>query len=135
MGVPGFFVWLMKNNVHNNIILNKLNNINNLYFDANCLFHPKCFDILKLYSQITDVNKLEELMIDRIIKYINYIITFVNPSDNIYIAVDGVAPIAKINQQRKRRYKSVIDKEYNEMLNEKYKKGKNTSWSNIVITP
>jgi 5'-3' exonuclease len=135
MGVPGFFVWLMKNNVHNNIILNKLNNINNLYFDANCLFHPKCFDILKLYSQITDVNKLEELMIDRIIQYINYIITFVNPSDNIFIAVDGVAPIAKINQQRKRRYKSVIDKEYNEMLNEKYKKGKNTSWSNIVITP
>ncbi len=38
-------------------------------------------------------------MIDRIIKYINYIIKFVNPSDNIFIAVDGVAPIAKINQQ------------------------------------
>jgi len=135
MGVPGFFVWLLKNNVHNNIILNKLTDINNLYFDANCLFHPKCFDILKLYSQITDVDKLEELMIKRILEYIRYIIDYVKPSDNIFIAVDGVAPIAKINQQRKRRYKSVIDKEYNDYLNEKYKRDKNTFWSNIVITP
>lgn len=135
MGVPGFFVWLMKHNVHNNIILNKLDNIDNLYFDANCLFHPKCFDILKLHPSITDTYKLEELMIKRIIKYIKYIIDYVNPKNKIFIAVDGVAPIAKINQQRKRRYKSVIDKEYNEYLNNKYKMNKNTSWSNIVITP
>jgi len=135
MGVPGFFVWLMKHNVHDNIILKKLENIDNLYFDANCLFHPKCFDILKLYSNITDTIKLEELMIKRILKYIQYIIDFVNPSELIYIAVDGVAPIAKINQQRKRRYKSVIDMEYTNNMNEKYKINKNTSWSNIVITP
>ena len=118
MGVPGFFVWLMKHNVHNNIILKKLENIHNLYFDANCLFHPKCFDILKLHSDITDTIKLEELMIKRILKYIQYIIDFVNPSDLIYIAVDGVAPVAKINQQRKRRYKSVIDTEYTNKMNE-----------------
>ena len=135
MGVPGFFVWLMKHNVHNNIILNTLDNIHNLYFDANCLFHPKCFDILKLHSKITDVTKLEELMIDRILKYIDYIINFVKPTEKVYIAVDGVAPIAKINQQRKRRYKSVIDKEYNEKLQKKYNIQKNNSWSNIVITP
>lgn len=135
MGVPGFFVWLMKHNTHNNIISNKLDNIQNLYFDANCLFHPKCFDILKLHSGITDIDKLEELMIKRIIKYIQYIIDFVKPSDKIFIAVDGVAPIAKINQQRKRRYKSVIDKEYQDNLNKKYNINKNNVWSNIVITP
>jgi 5'-3' exonuclease len=112
MGVPGFFAWLLKNNTHNNIILHSLHNINALYFDANCLFHPKCFDILKLHSQETDIVRLEDLMIKRIIKYIDYIINFVKPSDLIYIAVDGVAPVAKINQQRKRRYKSVIDNEF-----------------------
>lgn len=135
MGVPGFFVWLMKHNVHDNIILKKIENIHNLYFDANCLFHPKCFDILILHSDITDTLKLEDLMIKRILKYIQYIIDFVNPSELIYIAVDGVAPIAKINQQRKRRYKSVIDMEYTNKMNKKYKINKNTSWSNIVITP
>jgi 5'-3' exonuclease len=135
MGVPGFFAWLLKNNVHNNIILNNLDNINCLYFDANCLFHPKCFDILKLHSQITDINKLEKLMMERIIKYLTFIINYVNPTDLIYIAVDGVAPIAKINQQRKRRYKSVIDKEYMNEINKKYNIYKNDVWSNIVITP
>jgi 5'-3' exonuclease len=135
MGVPGFFAWLLKNNVHNNIIINNLNNIDCLYFDANCLFHPKCFDILKLHSNITDVDKLEKLMIERIIKYITFIIDFVKPSELIYIAVDGVAPVAKINQQRKRRYKSVLDNEYMKKLNKKYNKNKNDSWSNIVITP
>ena len=74
-------------------------------------------------------------MIKRIIKYIQYIIDFVKPSNKIFIAVDGVAPIAKINQQRKRRYKSVIDKEYQDNLNKKYKIHKNNVWSNIVITP
>lgn len=135
MGVPGFFAWLLKNNTHNNIILHSLQNINALYFDANCLFHPKCFDILKLHSQETDIVRLEDLMIKRIIKYIDYIINFVKPSDLIYIAVDGVAPVAKINQQRKRRYKSVIDNEFMKELDKKYNKNKNNIWSNIVITP
>jgi 5'-3' exonuclease len=135
MGVPGFFAWLLKNNTHNNIILHSLQNINALYFDANCLFHPKCFDILKLYSQETNIDRLEDLMIKRIIKYIDYIINFVKPSELIYIAVDGVAPVAKINQQRKRRYKSVIDNEFITELNKKYNKNKNNNWSNIVITP
>ncbi len=135
MGVPGFFVWLMKNNPRDNIIVKSLDCINNLYFDANCLFHPKCFDILKLYSNITDNDKLEDLMIARILKYMQYIIDYVKPSDKIYISVDGVAPVAKINQQRKRRYKSVIDMEFTNKINKKYGVSKNTSWSNIVITP
>lgn len=135
MGVPGFFAWLLKNNIHNNIVLNKLDKIDNLYFDANCLFHPKCFDILKLYQDEKNIEKLEKLMMDRIIKYIDYIIKYVNPTELIYIAVDGVAPVAKINQQRKRRYKSVIDNKFNKELNEKYNIIKNDVWSNIVITP
>ena len=56
MGVPGFFAWLLKNNIHNNIVLNKIDKIDNLYFDANCLFHPKCFDILKLYQNEKNMN-------------------------------------------------------------------------------
>lgn len=135
MGVPGFFAWLLKNNIHNNIVLNNLNEIDNLYFDANCLFHPKCFDILKLYENEKNIEILEEIMIKRIIKYIKYIIEYVKPKELVYIAVDGVAPVAKINQQRKRRYKSVIDNNYNKELNKKYNIIKNDVWSNIVITP
>jgi len=144
MGVPGFFAWLLKqntaakhnNNNNKNIILNKLEKQpRSLYLDSNCLFHPQCFKLLSYYPNETDVNKIEEMMIKRIINYINFLITYVNPSELIYIAVDGVAPVAKINQQRKRRYKSVLDNNIKYSLQRKYNIPHNENWSNIVITP
>ena len=130
MGVPGFFAWLLKEN--GDIIVNNLQHINTLYIDANC---PQCFIVLKYMINEHDVNKLEKIMIKRIINYITFLINYVNPSDLIYIAVDGVAPVAKINQQRKRRYKSVNDNQIKYDLMKKYNIPYNDSWSNIVITP
>ncbi len=136
MGVPGFFAWLLKQDKRNHMLKNRLQNQpHTLYFDANCLFHPQCFKILKSFPFESNVNKLEEMMLQRIINYIDYLIAYVNPSELVYIAVDGVAPLAKINQQRKRRYKSI---EENKMKNDIYKRHNvpnNTNWSNIVITP
>lgn len=136
MGVPGFFAWLLRHNVKKNIVLKELpNKASGLYIDANCLFHPQCFKVLHFYPNEINVKKLETMMIKRIINYINYLIDYVNPADVIYIAVDGVAPVAKINQQRKRRYKSIIDNEIKYNIYDKYKKQCNRNWSNIVITP
>jgi 5'-3' exonuclease len=132
MGVPGFFMWLLKQN--KSILQNKLNaNPDVLYIDANCLFHPQCFKVLEL---VTDTDeKLEKLMIKRILAYIDYLIDYVKPSQYTYIAVDGVAPVAKIGQQRKRRYRSVDDTVVKNEIKKKYKKSHNDTWSNIVITP
>ena len=137
MGVPGFFAWLLKQDIKKSIILKELTDkkIQGLYLDSNCLFHPQCFKLLSFYPNETDITKLENLMIKRIINYINYLIDYVKPTDLIYIAVDGVAPVAKINQQRKRRYKSVIDNQIKYNLQRKYHIPHNESWSNIVITP
>ena len=35
------------------------------------------------------------------------IINIVKPTDLVYMAIDGVAPLAKISQQRLRRFKSI----------------------------
>ena len=135
MGVPGFFAWLLKYK-SNSIILDKLDlNIDCLYIDANCLFHPKCFEILKLYPNEKNINKLESLMIKNILDYIDLLIRLTKPSTLIYIAVDGVAPIAKIDQQRKRRYKSYYENKFRNELMDKYKIPHNDAWSNVVITP
>ena len=49
MGLPGFFLWLMKQ--HNNkLIYPKLSIIPDiLLLDANCLFHQQCKDIMDKY--------------------------------------------------------------------------------------
>lgn len=137
MGVPGFFAWLLKNFKKNKIIQENIetNNKKYLYIDANCLIHPQSFKILDNCIDIKDVNKLEDYMIKRIIKYINYIVNTVKDVKKVFIGVDGVAPLAKISQQRKRRYKSVYENKIKNELKDKYKIKYNNSWSNVKISP
>lgn len=136
MGVPGFFAWLLKNYKKTEIITNQIyDDVDILYLDANCLFHPQCFKVLNFYEEALNINKLESKMIKRILNYMDYLIALVNPKKEVFIAVDGVAPLAKINQQRKRRYKSIIDNEIRNNIKKKYKKLINNSWNNTVITP
>ena len=55
--------------------------------------------------------KWEKDLVDTVIAYIKDINTIVNPTNTLYIGVDGVAPMAKIKQQRMRRFKSAIQAE------------------------
>ena len=100
MGVPTFFYWLVSK-YESHIIKQILENrIDILYLDFNCAIHPA----VKRNPKIT-VNQMYTEVCD----YLANIIQFVDPQKEIYIAIDGVAPKAKMNQQRLRRYKSVKD--------------------------
>jgi 5'-3' exonuclease len=137
MGVPGFFAWLLRNLKENKIIKTELDadtNVDILYLDANCLFHPQCYKVLDHYHSLKDLDKLESKMIRRILNYIDYLINITEPKQ-VFIAVDGVAPMAKMNQQRKRRYRSVDDTIIRNDIKKKYGKKFNSIWSNATITP
>lgn len=134
MGVPSFFLWLINTYGLKNIVQNTLKRRpNNLYIDANCAMHPVCFETLKNYTGSKE--ELENTMMENIIKYIEEIIKNVNPTDKVFIAVDGVAPAAKIQQQRKRRYKTVVDNEIKDIIKKKHGIIDSIKWNNIVITP
>jgi 5'-3' exonuclease len=121
MGVPGFFAWLQKNKKKlstNSLIIKTLEKeIKYLMLDTNCLLHPCVAFILEKYSK-GEINldskksiryQLEELIWERIKFTIDDMITRLKP-EYIYIAIDGVAPMGKILQQRQRRYKYLFDK-------------------------
>ena len=131
MGVPAFFRKLIKK--YKIIRNNPDKQIKSLYIDANCLFHPQCFKILELHKNEINQHKLFKKMANRIIQYIDYLIRLTNPSELVYIAVDGVAPLAKINQQRSRRFGYANNYRHN--IYRKHNITFNDSWSNIVITP
>lgn len=136
MGVPGFFAWLLKNYRNNNIITaNITKDIDWLYLDSNCLFHPQCYKILNFYTELKNLEKLENKMIKRILNYIDYLIGIANPKKGVFISVDGVAPMAKMSQQRKRRQKAIQDNAIRDDIKKKYGKSSSTIWNNTTITP
>jgi 5'-3' exoribonuclease 1 len=51
----------------------------------------------------------EEQIIERVIEYLLELVRMANPKKLLYIALDGVAPRAKINQSRDRRFKSGVE--------------------------
>lgn len=142
MGVPGFLMWFLKKHKDIKFLFENLehdmisaDHIDALLIDTNCLLHPQCFKILAQNTDLKNPNKLEELMLDQCIKYLKYIIEFSNPTKLVYIAIDGVAPVAKIKQQRMRRFKSVKDKEIRDRVKKKHDKKIETYWNNSAITP
>lgn len=137
MGLPGFFAWLLRF-YKNKILLKNLNNVcenvDHFYIDSNCLFHPECTKIKDYYPDL-DVENLEEKMFQRIKNYLSYLYKYVNATKIKGTMVDGVCPLAKMSQQRKRRFKAVNDTKVRNDIKKKYGKTVNEKWSNTVITP
>jgi 5'-3' exonuclease len=134
MGVPGFFLWLIKK-FKNIFILETINEtIDILYLDANCLIHPQCRKVLELDPKWSNNDILEAKMVKRIAKYIDFLIDYTQPRE-VYIAVDGVAPVAKIKQQRIRRFKSLKDKQITDNIKKKYKVPISKNWDTQAISP
>ncbi len=139
MGVPGFFLWLWKNYKSTNFVFNQseIDKINIEYFllDMNCMIHPICFETLKNINTDVSIDKIENKMINNVIEYLEKMITIVKPKKCIYIAIDGVAPVAKMKQQRLRRFKSINDKKVFDSIKYKHKKEIPFFWNNSAITP
>ena len=101
MGIPYYFSYLIQN--HKEIIskLEGVDYIDNLYLDSNSIV----YDSLN-FNEFSNKSQFENYIIQSVILKIELIIKIINPKKNIMITFDGVPPIAKLNQQKNRRYKS-----------------------------
>ena len=79
--------------------------IDNLYLDMNGIVHVCCRS--EGDAQPLE-NMSEEYMIRSIYAYLEHIFSSIMPKKRFFMAIDGVAPRAKLNQQRQRRFRKVI---------------------------
>ena len=128
MGIPSYFSYIIKN--HSNIIrsLRQCSRFQILLMDCNSIVYDAYYAIEKEYATTKYIKRdhIEDIIIQRVIENIKKYIAYIQPTDFIYIAFDGVAPLAKMSQQRTRRYKSFFTSKIEE-------KGK--LWNTVAITP
>jgi 5'-3' exonuclease len=111
MGILGFYKNLILTYPN---ITEALNNVLEdeqdifLYLDFNAMIHPCMASVVSRYINVEEINrKIIELEIFEDIKNeINNIVDKINPNF-LMISTDGVAPRAKMEQQRYRRYNSL----------------------------
>lgn len=98
MGIPSYYSYIIKN--YDKLLKNLKKferKVDNFYLDSNSII----YDCLNNNKNINENDLIKEvcLKIDEYIK-------IVNPKKLVYIGFDGIAPVAKLKQQKERRYKS-----------------------------
>ncbi|PRP88161.1 5'-3' exoribonuclease 1 (ISS) [Planoprotostelium fungivorum] len=107
MGVPRFFRWLSERYplINQTITSNTLApEFDNLYLDMNGIIH-NCTHPTSGGPEPPEP-LTERDMILGIFHYIDKLFQLIKPKKLFYMAIDGVAPRAKLNQQRQRRFRS-----------------------------
>ena len=130
MGIPAYFSYIVRNHSH---IIKKLvkgsQAINNLYMDCNSIIYDVVRSLKpESLNNHTTTSTIIQGVIDKIISYIQLI----EPDHCVYIAFDGVAPVAKLEQQRIRRYKTWYQ---NQIQRSMLKTAGPEAWNTTAITP
>ena len=107
MGIPAYYKKLIRSvpglvSVHPHAV-------SWLFMDFNCLIYH-CIPVV--YEMGVKIEDFESALITEVVRYTREVVKEVAPSKGVYIAIDGVVPMAKMRQQRLRRFKSVWEKEH-----------------------
>jgi 5'-3' exoribonuclease 1 len=158
MGIPRYFKYIIKS--FKGLLYNAPNETihpMHFYLDMNSIIHP-CVQhcIEKFPAYVAEQNRIQSDRSHAYHKDANYhtrfektvyaeletrlhhlICDIVRPTQTLYLAIDGVAPRAKMEQQRIRRYKSVYESKRQRSIFEKYgiQDTLIQTWDRNAITP
>ena len=130
MGIPAYFSTIIKRYP---TIIKKYKTatvVNQLFVDCNSIIYDS-FNKLSVSHDLYSHTTFENELINDVIEQLDYYVKTIGGTDLNYLAFDGVAPVAKMEQQRTRRYKSKYEKE----LFMDVDKSSIQPWNTSAITP
>lgn len=128
MGIPSYFKWIVRKHRSAIKTFEESNwKVDNLYIDANSTIYDGVRASKFINTQQFE-NDVIRFACERIASYASKL----RPRVCLYIAFDGVAPIAKLDQQRTRRFKTQFDATIRESVGMPVA---TTAWSTANITP
>ena len=124
MGIPSYFSYIIKNYPN---ILKKFNKtcltVDNLFLDSNSII----YDSMREIDYNGNNDDFEKKLVNAVCNKIESYIQQISPRNTLHISFDGVAPVAKLNQQKNRRYKSWFINNYDN--------NSKPQWNSASITP
>jgi 5'-3' exonuclease len=128
MGIPSYFSYIVKN--HPAIIRKFVRNgfhVHNLYLDCNSII----YDTVAKFDYAIKRDRIKSI-ISCVISKIEDYVKDIAPSETVFIAFDGVAPVAKLDQQRSRRFKSAYQNEQHRII---FGEAEKDAFNTTSITP
>ncbi|EPS38950.1 hypothetical protein H072_7258 [Dactylellina haptotyla CBS 200.50] len=112
---------------------NRIPEFDALYLDMNGIIH----NCTHKDSDSPTFRMTEEKMFIAIFNYIEHLFGKIKPKKLFFMAIDGVAPRAKMNQQRARRFRTALDNEkaYQKALKDGVEMPKEDPFDSNCITP
>lgn len=104
-GVPRLYRWISETFPETIADVDRGFELDNFFIDMNGIVHSCIRN-----SMSGGISFNEDVMMKRICSYVDLLCKVVKPKNMVYLAIDGVAPAAKMQQQRSRRYKSASER-------------------------
>jgi len=123
MGIPSYFSYIVRQNPKllkrlDSMQLDKTRKVDHFYIDANSI----------IYDVVRNGANTNSTIYSGVALIIKKYYKLINPSQTLGVMFDGVAPVAKMAQQKIRRFKGAIEKE---IINN----SESANWDTTAITP
>jgi len=130
MGIPSYYRFLIEK--HSSLLKKQYESKGKkiLCYDLNCIIY-NCLGKAKYDG--TNLEEYERIIIEETCKYIEFIWKNSGHCEEVFLAVDGVVPMAKMKQQRLRRFKSIILAQYE--VQQQVRTVDQVRWDSNAITP
>jgi 5'-3' exonuclease len=113
MGIFRYFYWHFNTYPESITYLNQPQSVDGfdiLGLDLNAIFHPVCQKYYFDKKMSVKPKRSQKGCFDAICEEIDAIVSMVPPKEELILAIDGVAGLSKMHQQRQRRFRSAKEK-------------------------